>query len=414
MAKINDWLSIDKNSGTGNSYITLTASSYEGLQDRATSLKVKTEGKEVILNIRQTAFVNHFALNKNLISPVWEGGEYSNYVVSNIGWSYTSSEWLSLSVTNGSVGRTEFNVVVQPNTSEEVRIGYVNIVSNNGATLGTIKVAQASHNEVNNIIFYTSTDGKKITPYSSTGVVANEYVDGVGALYYGNTITEVPQNLFRDRDTLASVSVPETVTTIKSGAFYSCDKLVSYDFPDTLTTIGADAFRYCKSLTVFDFPSVETIGNYAFNECPFETVILSDTLRTTGTGVFQTCTKLKTIQIGSGLTSISDSLCNGCTSLEAIDIPTTIKRIEGYAFQSCSKLETLYLHGGIEYIGYRAFLDNKLKSVTLEERTSVLENGGSPFYTSTGYMTDAYVTDIKSWFLWQPILFTYNNVVRNL
>lgn len=414
MAQINDWLSIDKNSGTGNSYVTLTASSYEGLQDRATSLKVKTEGKEVVLNVRQTAFVNHFVLNKNLISPVWEGGAYSNYVVSNIGWSYTSSEWLSLSVTNGSIGRTEFNVVVQPNTSEEVRIGYVNIVSNNGVTLATIKVAQASHNEVNNIIFYTSTDGKKITPYSSTGVVANEYVDGVGALYYGNTITEVPQNLFRNKDTLASVSVPETVTTIKNGAFYDCDGLVSYDFPDTLTTIEADAFRYCGKLTVFDFPSVETIGNYAFNECPFETVILSDTLRTTGTGVFQTCTKLKTIQIGSGLTSISESFCNGCTILETIEIPTSIKRIEQYAFFNCTTLETLYLHGGIEYIGYYAFRNNKLKSVVLGERTSVLDYGANPFYASTGYMTDAYVTDIKSWFLWNPIILTNENIVRNL
>lgn len=414
MAQINEWLSIDKNSGTGNSYITLTASSYEGLQDRATSLKVKTEGKEVVLNVRQTAFVNYFTLNKNLISPVWEGGAYSNYVVSNIGWSYTSSEWISLSVTNGSIGRTEFNVVVQPNTSEEVRIGYVNIVSNNGATLGTIKVAQASHNEVNNIIFYTSTDGKKITPYSSTGVIANEYVDGVGALYYGNTITEVPQNLFRNRDTLASVSVPETVTTIKSGAFYDCDKLASYDFPDTLTTIEADAFRSCGSLAIFDFPSVETIGNYAFNECPLETVILSDTLRTTGTGVFQTCTKLKTIQIGSGLTSISESFCNGCTILETIDIPTTIKRIEQYAFYNCTTLETLYLHGGIEYIGYRAFYGNKIKSIVLGERTSVLDYGTNPFYASTGYMTDAYVTDIKSWFLWNPSILTNENSVRNL
>ena len=414
MAQINEWLSIDKNSGTGNSYITLTASSYEGLQDRATSLKVKTEGKEVVLNVRQTAFVNYFTLNKNLISPVWEGGAYSNYVVSNIGWSYTSSEWISLSVTNGSVGRTEFNVVAQPNTSEEVRIGYVNIVSNNGVTLGTIKVAQASHNEVNNIIFYTSTDGKKITPYSSTGVIANEYVDGVGALYYGNTITEVPQNLFRGSDTLASVSVPETVTTIKSGAFNDCDKLASYDFPDTLTTIEANAFRSCDSLAIFDFPSVETIGDYAFEGCPFETVILSDTLHTTGKYMFQYCSKLKTIQIGSGLTSISEYLCYGCSSLEAIDIPITIRRIEGYAFYACPTLETLYLHGGIEYIGDNAFRNNKLKSVVLGERTSALEYSGSPFSASTGYITDAYVTDIKSWFLWQPSLFTNLNSVRNL
>ena len=414
MANINDWLSIDKASGTGNAYITLTASSSNELQERIASLSIKTRSKEVFLNVKQLAFNNYFVLGKNLISPLWEGGSYSNYVLSNISWTYTSSDWISLSVTSGSVGRTEFNVIAQPNTSENTRIGFVNIVASNGVIMGTIKVAQASHNEVNNIIFYTSTNGSKITPYSSTGVVANEYVDGVGALYYANTITEVPQNLFRNKDTLASVSVPETVTTIKNGAFYDCDKLVSYDFPDALITIEADAFRYCDSLVIFDFPYVETIGDYAFNECPFETVILSDTLKTTGKGVFQTCTKLKTIQIGSGLTSIAESLCNGCTSLETINIPTTIKRIEQNAFLNCTAIETLNLHGGIEYIGYRAFYGNKIKSITLGERTSVLESGTEVFYASTAFMADAYVTDIKSWFLWKPYLFTSENSVRNL
>ena len=414
MANINDWLSIDKASGTGNAYITLTASSSTELQERIASLSIKTRSKEVFLNVKQLAFNNYFVLGKNLISPLWEGGSYSNYVLSNISWTYTSSDWLSLSVTSGSVGRTEFNVIAQPNTSEETRIGFVNIVASNGVIMGTIKVAQASHNEVNNIIFYTSTDGNKITPYSSTGVVANEYVDGVGALYYANTITEVPQNLFRNKDTLASVSVPETVATIKSGAFYDCDKLVSYDFPDALTTIEADAFRSCDSLAIFDFPYVETIGANAFNGCSFETVILSDTLNTTGTGVFQSCAKLKSIHIGSGLTSISDSLCYGCTSLEAINIPTTIKRIEQNAFNGCTAIETLNLHGGIEYIGYRAFYGNKIKSVTLGERTSALESDTQPFYTSTAFMANAYVTDIKSWFLWKPSIFTNENSVRNL
>ena len=414
MANINDWLSIDKASGTGNAYITLTASSSTELQERIASLSIKTRSKEVFLNVKQLAFNNYFVLGKNLISPIWEGGSYSNYVLSNISWTYTSSDWISLSVTSGSVGRTEFNVIAQPNTSEETRIGFVNIVASNGVMMGTIKVAQASHNEVNNIIFYTSTNGSKITPYSSTGVVANEYADGVGALYYADTITEVPQNLFRNKDTLVSVSVPETVTTIKSGAFYDCDKLVSYDFPDALRTIEADAFRYCDSLAIFDFPYVETIGDYAFNECPFETVILSDTLKTTGKGVFQTCTKLKSIQIGSGLTSVSESLCNGCTILETINIPTTIKRIEQNAFYNCTAIETLNLHGGIEYIGYRAFYGNKIKSITLGERTSVLESGTQPFYAPTAFMANAYVTDIKSWFLWKPSIFTNENSVRNL
>ena len=39
--QLNDWLSIDKISGTGNAEITLTASSYEELVDRTATLKVQ-------------------------------------------------------------------------------------------------------------------------------------------------------------------------------------------------------------------------------------------------------------------------------------------------------------------------------------------------------------------------------------
>ena len=66
MANINDWLSIDKASGTGNAYITLTASSSTELQERIASLSIKTRSKEVFLNVKQLAFNNYFVLGKNL------------------------------------------------------------------------------------------------------------------------------------------------------------------------------------------------------------------------------------------------------------------------------------------------------------------------------------------------------------
>ena len=55
--QLNNWLSIDKTSGTGNAEITLTASSYKELVDRTTSLKIQGISTNAILNVRQNAFV---------------------------------------------------------------------------------------------------------------------------------------------------------------------------------------------------------------------------------------------------------------------------------------------------------------------------------------------------------------------
>ena len=55
--QLNDWLSIDKASGTGNAQITLTASSYKELVDRATSLKIQAQSTNAILNVRQNGVI---------------------------------------------------------------------------------------------------------------------------------------------------------------------------------------------------------------------------------------------------------------------------------------------------------------------------------------------------------------------
>ena len=53
--QLNNWLSIDKTSGTGNAEITLTASSYNELVERAASLKIQAQSINAILNVKQKA-----------------------------------------------------------------------------------------------------------------------------------------------------------------------------------------------------------------------------------------------------------------------------------------------------------------------------------------------------------------------
>ena len=75
MAQLNDWLSIDKISGTGNAEITLTASSYEELVDRTTSLKIQGISANAILNVRQNALVPTITLSTSKIESSFESAQ---------------------------------------------------------------------------------------------------------------------------------------------------------------------------------------------------------------------------------------------------------------------------------------------------------------------------------------------------
>ena len=86
-------------------------------------------------------------------------------------------------------------------------------------------------------------------------------------------------------------------------------------------------FSHCTSLTTIEIPaSVETIGQYAFNDC--------------------TSLHTVTFEKGSKLKTIGDSTFSGCTSLISISIPASVETIEDQAFEGCSLLATVTFEKG--------------------------------------------------------------------
>ena len=97
--QLNNWLSIDKTSGTGNAEITLTASSYEELVDRTTSLKIQGISKNAILTVRQNAFVPPLT-NAYFWVKLEEDGEIYGIVNNTIEYSFNQSTWNSFPISS--------------------------------------------------------------------------------------------------------------------------------------------------------------------------------------------------------------------------------------------------------------------------------------------------------------------------
>lgn len=140
--QLNDWLTVDKNSGTGNAEITLTASSYEEFVERTASLKIQGISANAILNVRQNAMIPTITLSNNHFNFDYNGGKYlDTTITSNVDWTVKSSDnWFYVSHDYGSKGETVFRVEVAKNEGNK-RDGTITF-SYNGEVLATLFITQ--------------------------------------------------------------------------------------------------------------------------------------------------------------------------------------------------------------------------------------------------------------------------------
>ena len=88
---------------------------------------------------------------------------------------------------------------------------------------------------------------------------------------------------------------------------------------------------------------VTSISNSAFNYCySLSSITIPDGVTSIGGYAFQNCSSLSSITIPDGVTSISDSAFYNCYSLSSITIPDSVTIIGGYAFQNCYGVTHLY------------------------------------------------------------------------
>ena len=74
-----------------------------------------------------------------------------------------------------------------------------------------------------------------------------------------------------------------------------------------------------------------------------------------GENAFQSCTRLKKIELPVSIVKISDGAFEGCAVLEEITIKDGVKTIGERAFSNCRNLKSIVLPDSVETIGTRAF-----------------------------------------------------------
>lgn len=129
---------------------------------------------------------------------------------------------------------------------------------------------------------------------------------------------------------------------------------------------------------------VTSIGFFAFYDCKMTSISIPDgcilhteqnTIYTTGVinykgNQFTNCSNLKSLAIPEGNTIIPLSMCNGCSSLESVVIPSTMVHISESAFLG-TKLSSVTIPAKVNYIGSSVFrLLSSLASAVFEDTTT--------------------------------------------
>lgn len=122
--------------------------------------------------------------------------------------------------------------------------------------------------------------------------------------------------------------------------------------------------------------------NYSSSTVPWNTqkskitsVVIGNGVTSIGDNAFEDCSALKKLDIPQSVTEIGSKAFRGCSALTSLALPETVNRIGNTAFQGCSNLETINIPSGVKLIEKDTFHGcEKLNDVTIPAGVTLIGN----------------------------------------
>ncbi len=272
---------------------------------------------------------------------------------------------------------------------------------------------------------YTVTDADaKTVSVKKTDATTGELVIPSSVTYEEETyaVTAIENNGFAFTG-ITSITIPSSILNVGNQAFNDCDVLTSITIEDSETPLGWNG-GYYQPLWYVDANYTLYLGRDLTTEadqCYFgraTNVVIGDKVTTINNHLFDGASRLASVTMGSGVTSIGayafqNSGTDESVEEQSISLGANVETISSYAFHGCSKLTSLNLGtkltaipeemlGGctaltsitipasVLSVGYQAF-DNcdALTSITIEDSDTPLAWNGN-YYQPLWYVDSNY------------------------
>lgn len=203
--------------------------------------------------------------------------------------------------------------------------------------------------------------GEKLTWELADGVLT---ISGEGAM---SDYSEEPAPWYGE--SVEKIVLEEGVTTIGAFAFCDLTDLTVVSLPSTLLTIDACAFQYCTALESVKLPEkLQGIGDYAFNGCYglIGTLTIPASVALVGDGAFMGCDGLTGVNVGGGLSVLSEYIFAECDDLKNVKLANGLKEIKSEAFAGCASLKSITIPSSVVKMSAGVFSGcTALESITL-------------------------------------------------
>ena len=229
----------------------------------------------------------------------------------------------------------------------------------------------------------------------------------VDYVFIPNTITEM-NGQYRQQATGVGVANPPWLND--KNTFYNCTgkKRVyceasskpsswKYGWDEFLTHISYNAsleeFLFLTNsydgVTKVEVPEgVTTISDDVFRgNTSIEEIVLPSSVTRIMYDAFRDCSSLSRINIPNSVTRIENHSFSGCSSLEEINIPNSVTTIDDYAFSGCSSLEEINIPNSVTTIGGYAFSGcSSLKEINIPNSVTNINSYAFAQCTSLEYL----------------------------
>lgn len=173
------------------------------------------------------------------------------------------------------------------------------------------------------------------------------------------TVTKIADFAFF-QGSVSEVVIPASVKEIGLCAFYECTNLVKVEFaPNSrLETMGDQVFDSCTKLTSINLPSgVRKMGHNTFySDSALLSVVLPEQLEVLPPYTFQSCYKLAQVTIPVGTKVLSENAFAGCRGLTSVAMHG-VDSIATKAFYGCLRLESITFPKTLRIVADSAFMN---------------------------------------------------------
>ena len=138
--------------------------------------------------------------------------------------------------------------------------------------------------------------------------------------------------------------------------------------------IGQNAFINMRFESVILPETLQYIGDFAFKNTRLKNIKCPNDLVNIGDGAFENCKELTTLQLSNNINYLGSGSFSG-SGLTEVMFPENLKTIDRMCFYGCKNLKRVVLNKNLQYIGMSAFAETDISPIIIPSSVKEIDDG---------------------------------------